>query len=155
MKNGPIIVTKDLCKDFGKTRAVNNLNMQVNRGELFGIVGPDGAGKTTTLRILAGIMEPSSGEAWINDISVSDNPEAIKEHVAYMPQRFGLYADLTVLENLIFLCRPFSVFPRKSGLVVSKSFFGFSRLGPFKDRLAGALSGGNEAEIGFGMCVDS
>lgn len=150
--DGPIILTKDLCRDFDLTRAVVNLNLEVKRGELFGIVGPDGAGKTTTMRMLAGILDPTSGEAWVDGISVVDDPEGIKEHIAYMPQRFGLYQDLTVMENLIFYADLFRV-PKKERPPRIERLFGFSRLGPFKDRLAGALSGGMKQKLGLACAL--
>jgi drug efflux transport system ATP-binding protein len=150
--NDLIIVTKDLCRDFGVTRAVSNLNLGMKRGELFGIVGPDGAGKTTTMRMLAGILDPTAGEAWVDGISVVEDPEGIKEHIAYMPQRFGLYADLTVIENLIFYADLFCV-PKKQRPARIERLFGFSRLGPFKDRPAGALSGGMKQKLGLACAL--
>lgn len=146
------IRTEGLCKDFGQTPAVKNLDFTVKRGELFGLVGPDGAGKTTTIRMLAGILRPTSGEAWINGISVLHNPEAIKDHIAYMPQKFGLYQDLTVMENLIFYADLFRV-PEKDRGPRIEQLFGFSRLGPFKDRLAGALSGGMKQKLGLACAL--
>jgi ABC-2 type transport system ATP-binding protein len=150
--SGTIILTEDLCRDFGENKAVRSLNLEVKEGELFGIVGPDGAGKTTTMRMLAGILEPTSGRAWIDGISVIDDPEGIKEHLAYMPQRFGLYADLTVMENLIFYADLFQV-PRRERSDRIELLFGFSRLGPFKDRLAGALSGGMKQKLGLACAL--
>ncbi len=148
----PVIKTERLCKDFGTVRAVSNFDLTVNQGELFGLVGPDGAGKTTVLRMLAGILEPSSGEAWIDGISVREQPDLIKEHIAYMPQRFGLYQDLTVIENLIFYADLFQVPKKKRGPRIEQ-LFGFSRLGPFKDRLAGALSGGMKQKLGLACAL--
>jgi ABC-2 type transport system ATP-binding protein len=150
--SGLIIRTENLCRDFGETKAVKDLNLEVNQGELFGIVGPDGAGKTTAMRMLAGILEPTSGAAWVDGISVVDDPEGIKEHLAYMPQRFGLYADLTVMENLIFYADLFRV-PKKERSGRIDLLFGFSRLGPFKDRLAGALSGGMKQKLGLACAL--
>lgn len=147
-----LIVTKALCRDFGSTQAVRDLNLTVMKGELFGLVGPDGAGKTTTLRMLAGILPPSSGEAWVDGISVNDDPEGIKEHIAYMPQRFGLYQDLTVIENLIFYADLFRV-PKKKRPARIEKLFGFSRLGPFQDRSAGALSGGMKQKLGLACAL--
>jgi drug efflux transport system ATP-binding protein len=150
--SGLIIQTENLCRDFGETKAVKDLSLEVRQGELFGIVGPDGAGKTTTMRMLAGILEPTSGAAWVNGISVVDDPEGIKEHLAYMPQRFGLYADLTVMENLVFYADLFRV-PKKERSSRIDLLFGFSRLGPFKDRLAGALSGGMKQKLGLACAL--
>ena len=91
---------RGLTRDFGDLRAVDELTFDVASGELFGIVGPDGAGKTTTLRMLAGVLRPTSGDATVAGVSVADDPEAVKHHIAYMSQRFGLYTDLTVRENI-------------------------------------------------------
>ncbi|MEW6350295.1 MAG: ABC transporter ATP-binding protein [Thermodesulfobacteriota bacterium] len=148
----PILKTSKLCRKFGDLYAVRDLDLEVRKGELFGIVGPDGAGKTTTIRMLAGIMEPSSGDVWVKGISVKDDPEAIKEHIAYMPQRFGLYQDLTVIENLLFYAELFRVPKRLRGPRIDQ-LFGFSRLGPFKDRLAGALSGGMKQKLGLACAL--
>jgi len=148
----PAIRAEKLSKAFGDLRAVVDLDLQVHQGELFGIVGPDGAGKTTTMRMLAGIMAPTSGGAWIDGVSVVDDPEGVKEHMAYMPQRFGLYQDLTVMENLVFYADLFRV-PRKERGPKIDVLFGFSRLGPFKDRLAGALSGGMKQKLGLACAL--
>jgi ABC-2 type transport system ATP-binding protein len=147
-----IIITEKLCRSFDRTRALDNLDLVVQRGELFGIVGPDGAGKTTLMRVLAGIMPPTSGSAWIDGVSVVEHPETIKEHIAYMPQRFGLYADLSVMENLIFYADLFRV-PKKSRADRIEMLFGFSRLGPFQDRPAGALSGGMKQKLGLACAL--
>ncbi len=152
MNNESIIVTQDLSRLFGSLAAVDKLTFHVNRGELFGIVGPDGAGKTTTMRMLAGILEPSSGDAWINGVSITKDPEGIKESLAYMPQRFGLYQDLTVMENLIFYADLFQT-PKKERSARIEKLFGFSRLGPFKDRAAGALSGGMKQKLGLACAL--
>ncbi len=147
-----IVRTEGLCRSFGETRAVNNLNLTVKRGELFGIVGPDGAGKTTALRILAGILTPTSGEAWVDGISVRESPQRVKEHIAYMPQRFGLYGDLTVLENLLFYADLFRV-PRNMRGERIERLFAFSRLGPFKSRYAAALSGGMKQKLALACAL--
>jgi ABC-2 type transport system ATP-binding protein len=93
---------KALTRRFGDEDAVDALTLDVARGELFGIVGPDGAGKTTTLRMLAGVLPPTAGDAVVLGISVARDPEHVKPHLAYMSQRFGLYTDLTVRENIDF-----------------------------------------------------
>ncbi len=147
-----LILTEELCKDFGPLRAVNNLNLKVEKGELFGLIGPDGAGKTTTMRMLAGILRPSSGNAYIDGISVRENPDKVKEHLAYMPQRFGLYQDLTVLENLMFYADLFGVLKKARSQRIEQ-LFEFSRLGPFADRPAGALSGGMKQKLGLACAL--
>lgn len=148
----PIILISNLCKNFGDTAAVIDLNLEIRRGELFGLVGPDGAGKTTTMRMMAGIMAPTSGDIWVDGISVVDDPEGVKDNLAYMPQRFGLYQDLTVIENLIFYADLFRV-PKKERSGRIDLLMGFSRLGPFKDRLAGALSGGMKQKLGLACAL--
>lgn len=148
----PVVRTEELSREFGETKAVRGLNLVIQQGELFGLVGPDGAGKTTTMRMLAGILEPSYGDAWVDGISVSEDPEGIKEHIAYMPQRFGLYQDLTVIENLIFYADLFRV-PKKSRRERIDLLFGFSRLGPFKDRAAGDLSGGMKQKLALACAL--
>ena len=91
-----------LTKSFGGVVAVDHLTLTVSSGEIFGLVGPDGAGKTTTMRLLTAIMDPSSGDAWVVGRHVGREAEAIKEEIGYMSQRFGLYPDLTVMENIEF-----------------------------------------------------
>ena len=152
LDNTPIIRIANLHKNFGDTAAVSGLSLEIRRGELFGLVGPDGAGKTTTMRMMAGIMAPTSGDIWVEGISVVEDPEAVKEHLAYMPQRFGLYQDLTVIENLIFYADLFRV-PKKERSGRIDLLMGFSRLGPFKDRLAGALSGGMKQKLGLACAL--
>jgi ABC-2 type transport system ATP-binding protein len=120
----------------------------VEKGELFGLIGPDGAGKTTTIRMLAGILAPTAGNAYIDGVSVRENPDKVKEHLAYMPQRFGLYQDLTVMENLMFYADLFGV-SKKARVKRIEQLFEFSRLEPFANRLAGALSGGMKQKLGL------
>lgn len=151
-ENKPVIKTEKLSRSFNGAQAVNELDIAVNKGEIFGLVGPDGAGKTTTMRILAGILDPTSGTAWVNGIKVNDDPEAVKSEIAYMPQRFGLYQDLTVLENLTFYADLFNV-PKKKRPEKMDQLFEFSRLGPFKSRLAGALSGGMKQKLGLACAL--
>lgn len=147
-----MITVKDLTKNFGETRAVAGLSFEVNRGEIFGIVGPDGAGKSTLLRMMAGILIPTSGSIVIAGKNVEDNRYRIKESLAYMPQKFGLYEDLTVEENIRFFGRLFGV-PGKEIQRRTPRLYEFSRLGPFKDRLAGNLSGGMKQKLGLACCL--
>src|SRR6266851_8988450 len=97
-----IIKTSDLSRQFGGLTAVDRLNIEVARGEIFGLVGPDGAGKTTTLRMLCGLMDPSEGSARVAGHDVARESRAVKDQIGYMAQRFGLYQDLTVAENMVF-----------------------------------------------------
>ena len=132
--------------------AVAGLDFDVRPGELFGLVGPDGAGKTTTLRMLAGVLRPSAGDAILDGISVVADPEAVKPRLAYMSQRFGLYTDLTVDENLDFYADLFRV-PRSERAARRERLFAFSNLGPFRDRLAGKLSGGMKQKLGLSCAL--
>jgi ABC-2 type transport system ATP-binding protein len=139
---------RSLTRRFAAEVAVDALTFDVARGELFGIVGPDGAGKTTTLRMLAGVLPPSSGDATVLDVSVALAPERVKPHIAYMSQRFGLYADLTVRENILFYADLYRV-PRAHRAKRLERLYGFSRLGEFQHRLAGKLSGGMKQKLGL------
>jgi ABC-2 type transport system ATP-binding protein len=131
---GPTIEVRGLTRRFGPVTAVDHLTLTIPRGELFGLVGPDGAGKTTTLRMLAGILPPTEGDALVAGRSVRTQPEAVKERIAYMSQRFGLYGDLTVLENLLFYADLFEVSRQERAARIER-LLGFSNLTPFKDRL--------------------
>src|SRR5207248_3714042 len=108
-----IIQTRDLTRRFGPLTAVDRLNLEVGRGEIFGLVGPDGAGKTTTLRLLCGLMDPSEGTARVAGYDVVRDAQAVKDHIGYMAQRFGLYADLTVEENMRFYADLFGIDRRR------------------------------------------
>lgn len=147
-----MIKTQNLTKIFGKNIALDNLNLDVKRGELFGLVGPDGAGKTTTMRILATVMDLTSGEALISGLSVKTQSEKVRNKIGYMSQRFGLYEDLTVLENLNFYADIYNV-GKKERAGKIEELLGFSGLGPFKSRLAGALSGGMKQKLGLSCAL--
>lgn len=150
--NEPAIKTSSLTKKFGDTVAVDNLSLEIKKGELFGLVGPDGAGKTTLMRMLAAIMDPASGEAWIAGHSIRSEGERIKEKIGYMSQKFGLYEDLTVMENIIFYADLYEV-PKKDRPLRIERLLGFSNLAPFKDRLAGRLSGGMKQKLGLACAL--
>jgi len=150
--NESAIKTSNLKKVFGDTVAVDDLNLEIRRGELFGLVGPDGAGKTTTMRLLAAIMEPTSGDAWVAGHSIITEGERLKEHIGYMSQKFGLYEDLTVMENIFFYADLYEV-PKKERPRRTERLLGFSNLTPFKDRLAGRLSGGMKQKLGLACAL--
>ena len=133
--------------------AVDGLDFEVRRGELFGLVGPDGAGKTTTLRMLAGVLRPTAGDAEPGRVSVvRDTRGGEATRLAYMSQRFGLYADLTVRENLDFYADLYRV-PRQERPARLERLFRFSNLEPFEDRLAGKLSGGMKQKLGLSCAL--
>jgi ABC-2 type transport system ATP-binding protein len=148
----PAIRVEGLTRRFGDLVAVDRLTVSVAPGELFGLVGPDGAGKTTTLRMLAGVLKPTAGDAIIHGVSVARDPEAVKPDLAYMSQRFGLYGDLTVLENLRFYADLYQV-PAAERAARLERLFRFSNLEPFKDRLAGQLSGGMKQKLGLSCAL--
>ncbi|HEY6866048.1 MAG TPA: ABC transporter ATP-binding protein [Candidatus Eisenbacteria bacterium] len=148
----PIVELEGLTRRFGALVAVDALTLVVGRGELFGLVGPDGAGKTTTLRMLAGVLRPSAGDARLDGVSVVREPERVKHAIAYMSQRFGLYADLTVAENLDFYADLYRV-PRAARGARLERLYQFSALGPFRDRLAGQLSGGMKQKLALSCCL--
>jgi ABC-2 type transport system ATP-binding protein len=135
-----------LTRHFGPNVALDGLTLSVQEGELFGIVGPDGAGKTTTLRMLAGVLPPTGGKGIIHGIDVAEDPEGVKPFIAYMSQQFGLYQDLTVRENINFYADLYRV-PKRERPARLDRLFAFSNLGPFQDRLAGNLSGGMKQKL--------
>lgn len=152
MENDIAIRTVNLTKVFGDNVAVDNLNLEIRKGELFGLVGPDGAGKTTVMRLLSAILRPSSGDAWIAGHSIRSEEERIKEKIGYMSQRFGLYEDLTVIENIGFYADLYSV-PLGERPSRYERLLGFSNLSPFKKRLAGNLSGGMKQKLGLSCAL--
>ena len=146
------IRTIGLTKSFGETLAVDGLELEVHKGELFGLVGPDGAGKSTTMRLLTGIMRPTSGQAWVAGYSIPGEEELIKEKIGYMSQRFGLYEDLTVMENILFYADLYGV-PQKERPARIERLLSFSNLTPFQARLAGNLSGGMKQKLGLACAL--
>ncbi|GLH72484.1 ABC transporter ATP-binding protein [Geothrix limicola] len=144
--------TRALTRRFGDLVALDQLNLAVEEGEIFGLVGPDGAGKTTTMRLLTGILEPSSGEAWVDGLHAVREAEAIKDRIGYMSQRFGLYPDLTVIENIDFYADLYEV-PKAGRNERIERLLAFSNLTPFKRRLAGNLSGGMKQKLGLACAL--
>jgi ABC-2 type transport system ATP-binding protein len=143
---------ENLTKIFGGQTAVDALSLAVSEGELFGLVGSDGAGKTTTMRMLTAIMEPTAGDAWIMGHHVVSEAEAIKEEIGYMSQRLGLYHDLTVLENIHFYADIFGL-PHKGRETKIDELLSFSNLAPFRARKAGNLSGGMKQKLGLACAL--
>jgi len=142
----PIIATQSLTREFKETRAVNALNIEIQPGVLFGLVGPDGAGKTTTLRLLAGLLGITEGSATIAGLDLRSQAELIKPYIGYMAQQFSLYAELSVLENLQFFSDLYDV-PRKELKERTERLLGFAGLSEFKERRAGHLSGGMQKKL--------
>lgn len=144
--NHPIIETENLTRTFKNVVAVDKLTLQIQAGEIFGLVGPDGAGKTTVIRLLAAILDPSSGRASVAGFDTVKRPEPIKRRIGYMAQRFNLYGDLSVWENLNFFADIFEVSGAERQERIEK-LLTFARLTEFRDRLAAHLSGGMQKKL--------
>jgi ABC-2 type transport system ATP-binding protein len=142
----PMIVARGLRKSWGATAAVDGLDLEIGRGEIFGLVGPDGAGKTTAIRMLCGILDADSGQAAVAGFDLRREPEEVKKRIGYVSQRFSLYGDLTVAENLRFFAELFHV-PRKGRRAREAELLEFSRLTPYRGRLAQNLSGGMRQKL--------
>ncbi len=147
-----VIRSEELTRVFDTVRAVDGISLSVAEGEIYGLVGPDGAGKTTTMRLLTGILTPSAGRAWVLDYDVAHDAEPLKTHIGYMSQRFGLYPDLSVLENLAFYADLYDVPRRGRGERVDR-LLAFSGLAAFRRRLAGRLSGGMKQKLGLACAL--
>ncbi|HEY1337790.1 MAG TPA: ABC transporter ATP-binding protein [Bryobacteraceae bacterium] len=146
-----VIETHGLTRRFGELTAVDHLDLEVAPGEIFGLVGPDGAGKTTTLRMLCGLMDPSEGSARVAGHDVARESQAVKDRIGYMAQRFGLYADLTVEENMVFYADLFGIVGQERDQLTSQ-LLQMTRMEPFRARQAGRLSGGMKQKLAL-MCT--
>ncbi len=136
-----VVVTEHLSRRFGSMVAVRDVSLTIRRGEIFGVLGPNGAGKSTTIRMLCGILDPSGGSGRVVGYDVATEAEKIKSHIGYMTQRFSLYEDLTVLENLRFYAGLYGV-PRRARRQRIEQAVARAGLGDRRDQLAGTLSGG-------------
>jgi ABC-2 type transport system ATP-binding protein len=145
-RDTPAIEIADLEKAYGDTHALRGLSLEAHPGEIVGLIGPDGAGKTTAMRIVCGLIRPDSGSACIVGLDSTRDARRIKPHVGYMPQRFSLYPDLTVGENLRFFADLFGVRGAERE-ETEQRLMAFSRLGPFRDRRADQLSGGMKQKL--------
>jgi ABC-type multidrug transport system ATPase subunit len=139
-----IVVVRDLGKSFGRVRALADVSLDVRDGELFGIVGPDGAGKTTLFRILVTLLLPDSGSATVLDLDVVKNYREIRQRVGYMPGTFSLYPDLSVAENIQFFASVFGTTLEKGYDLIAPVY---KQIEPFKERRAAALSGGMKQKL--------
>jgi ABC-2 type transport system ATP-binding protein len=151
MPTEPIIQIDNLTRKFGELTAVDHISLEVGRGEIFGLVGPDGAGKTTTLRMLCGLMDPSEGSASVAGHDASRESRQVKDRIGYMAQRFGLYQDLTVEENMIFYADLFAIQGTERD-ELTKRLLRMTRMEPFQGRQAGRLSGGMKQKLAL-MCT--
>jgi ABC-2 type transport system ATP-binding protein len=146
-----IIEAVHLKRKFGALTAVADLNVSVESGEVFGLVGPDGAGKTTTLRMLCGLIDPTEGNVNVCGYDVARDPDAVKDRIGYMAQRFGLYGDLTVEENMLFYADLFDVTGQDRDDLM-KQLLVMTRMEPFRGRPAAKLSGGMKQKLAL-MCT--
>lgn len=150
-KNGTIIKIEHLTRSFGDLTAVNDLSLEIRQGEIFGLVGPDGAGKTTTLRLLCGLMAADQGLVHVAGFNVAKDIEAVKDRIGYMAQRFGLYGDLTVEENMLFYADLFGITGSECDQLMDK-LLKMTRMAPFRRRQAQQLSGGMKQKLAL-MCT--
>ena len=151
-KLGFIIEAVGVTKKFGDFVAVNNLNLQVFRGEILGLLGPNGAGKTTTVRMIACLLKPTSGKIFVDGYDAVKEPEKVKQKIGYMPQRFSLYEDLTVMENLEFYGKVYGL-SRAERERRAKKLLEFVELSRFGNRLAGKLSGGMKQRLALACAL--
>lgn len=147
-----LIVAQHLRKTFGATLAVDDLSFNIASGEIYGLVGSDGAGKTTTIRLLVGALKPDSGDAFIGGYSVGKQTEQVRTHLGYLSQRFSFYEDLTVLENIRFFAEMRGL-SRLEWLPRCMEILRFVGLESFKDRRAGQLSGGMKQKLGLASAL--
>lgn len=146
-----MIRAEHLTRRFGPVIAVNGLDLAIPKGEVFGLVGPDGAGKTTTLRLLTGLLDADSGKAVVAGFNVAERPEQVRDRIGYMAQKFGLYGDLTVEENMDFYADLFD--GRAAELEpLKRKLLAMTRMGEFRERPAAKLSGGMKQKLAL-MCT--
>jgi ABC-type multidrug transport system ATPase subunit len=146
------IRTENLTRKFGDFTAVSDVNITVQHGEVFGFLGPNGSGKTTVIKLLTGLLPLSGGNAWVDGIDVRKDPDGVREHIGYMSQKFSLYDDLTVMENLTFYGRIYGLKPEKLRSRID-DIISQNALSPYVDRQAGKLSGGWKQRLALGCSM--
>jgi ABC-2 type transport system ATP-binding protein len=149
-ETSPVIDVRNLTKSFAGKTVVNNLSLQVAPGEIYGFLGPNGSGKTTFIRMLCGLLRPDSGSGFCLGYDVLAESEKIKESIGYMAQRFSLYDDLSVRENLIFMGQIYGI---KNLRPQVNEMLERMKLTPFADQLAGTLSGGWKQRLALAACL--
>lgn len=151
MSASPALEVSGLQRRFGSNEAVRGVSFRVERGEVFGLVGPDGAGKTTTLRMVCGLLDPDAGERIVCGLPVAEQPDAVRDRIGYMAQKFGLYTDLSVEENMDFYAELFGV-ERGELVGLKDKLLAMTRMEAFRGRAAGKLSGGMKQKLSL-MCT--
>jgi ABC-2 type transport system ATP-binding protein len=146
------IRTENLTRKFGDFTAVSDVNITVQHGEVFGFLGPNGSGKTTVIKLLTGLLPLSGGNAWVDGIDVRKDPDAVREHIGYMSQKFSLYDDLTVMENLTFYGRIYGLRSEKLRSRID-DIISQNALAPYVERQAGKLSGGWKQRLALGCSM--
>ena len=146
------IVAENITRKFGDFTAVKDVSLRVEAGEVFGFLGPNGSGKTTVIKMLTGLLPLNTGNAWVDGVDVRKDPEEVRERIGYMSQKFSLYDDLTVGENLQFYARIYGLKPAKLKERV-QYIVEMNNLQPYVDRLAGKLSGGWKQRLGLGCAM--
>jgi ABC-2 type transport system ATP-binding protein len=147
-----LLETRDMVKTFGDTRAVDGLNLQVRAGEMVGLVGPDGAGKTTAIRMMCGVLPPTSGYIRVAGHEIPAQIEQARQHIGYLAQRFSLYGDLTVKENLDFFGEVYDI-PEAERESRSQALLRFAGLEEYAGRRAAVLSGGMQKKLGLATAL--
>ena len=150
--NGLAISAEHLVRKFGQFTAVNDVSFQVRKGEIFGFLGPNGSGKTTVIKMLTGLLPLTSGKAYVEGIDVRTDPEAVRQNIGYMSQRFSLYDDLTVTENLQFYGRIYGLPPDRLKRRMDE-IIQLNSLQPYLNRLAAQLSGGWKQRLALGCAM--
>jgi ABC-2 type transport system ATP-binding protein len=148
----PAISAEHLVRRFGQFTAVNDVSFRVQKGEIFGFLGPNGSGKTTVIKMLTGLLPLTAGDATVQDIDVRKDPEAVRENIGYMSQNFSLYTDLTVTENLTFYGRIYGLSPERLRQRIDE-IVQLNGFGPYLNRLAAQLSGGWKQRLALGCAM--